>query len=58
MKEMQIDTVRRLLIRLEDARLEVRSLTLKAEYPLSSKFDRVYDCLETAEKYLRESIGE
>lgn len=58
MEDIQKDTVKRLLIRLEDARHEVRNLSAKVEYPLSSKFDRVYDSLETAEKYLRESLGE
>lgn len=58
MEDTQIDTIKRLLIRLEDARIEVRNLKAKTEYPLSSKFERVYDSLETAEKYLTESLGE
>ena len=58
MDDKQKETVKRLLIRLEDARFEVRNLIKKVDYPLSAKFDRVYDSLETAEKYLKESIDD
>lgn len=58
MDDKQKETVKRLLIRLEDARFEVRNLIKKVDYPLSAKFERVYDSLETAEKYLKESIDD
>ena len=58
MDDKQKETVKRLLIRLEDARFEVRNLIKKVDYPLSAKFDRVYDSLEIAEKYLKESIDD
>lgn len=50
------DTVKRLLIRLEDARIEVRGLSNKSEYPATSKLERVYDAIETAEKYLKDFL--
>ena len=50
------ENVNRLIIRLEDARMEVRNLTTKVEYPNTSKLERVNDALETAEKYLKEII--
>jgi len=52
------DTVRRLLIRLEDARKEVQSLTRKIDYPKNAKLERAYDSIETAEKYLEELISD
>ena len=50
------DTLRRLLIRLEDARLEVQRLTDKVEYPHNAKLERAVDAIETAEKYLNDLI--
>lgn len=50
--------VKRILHRLEDARGEIRDLQLREEYPLSVKFERAYDALEKAEKFLRETIEE
>lgn len=52
------DTVKRLLIRLEDARKEVQSLSRKVDYPQNAKFERAYDAIETAEKYLEELISD
>ena len=46
------DTLKRILIRLEDTRIEVRRLKDKVEYPLNAKVERAYDAIETAEKYL------
>lgn len=51
------DTVKRLLIRLEDARREVQRLADQVEYPHSAKVERAYDALETAEKYLGDLIS-
>ena len=48
------DSIKRLLIRLEDARIEVQHLTKKVEYPQTAKLERAYDAIETAEKYLNE----
>ncbi len=56
MDTQMTDTIRRLLIRLEDARLEVQRLTDKVEYPHNAKLERVVDALETAEKYLEDLI--
>lgn len=52
-----VDTVKRLLIRLEDARNEVKRLANKVEYPQDAKVERAYDAIETAEKYLGELIS-
>lgn len=52
-----VDTVKRLLIRLEDARSEVKRLADKVEYPMDAKVERAYDAIETAEKYLGELIS-
>ena len=57
MAEQIEDTIRRLLIRLEDERKEVQSLCRKTEYPLNAKFERAYDCIETAEKLLKDSLA-
>ena len=57
MTEQQTDTIRRLLIRLEDERKEVQDLCRRTEYPLNARFERVCDCIETAEKLLKESIS-
>lgn len=56
MDRQSIDSVRRLLIRLEDARREVQELKGKVDYPMTSTFERAYDSIETAEKYLRNTI--
>ena len=58
MESQMQESIRRLLIRLEDARREVQQMTYKAEYPLTSKLERVYDCLETAEKHLQDIMDE
>lgn len=58
MDTQQKDSIRRLLIRLEDARREVQGLTGKIEYPRSAKLERAYDCIETAEKYLEELVSD
>lgn len=52
------DSVKRLLIRLEDARIEVRSLTDKVEYPRTAKLERAQDAIETAERYLSELVSD
>lgn len=51
------DNVNRILHRLEDARREIRELQLREDYPLSAKFERAYDALEKAEKFLKETIS-
>lgn len=56
MDSQSIDTIKRLLIRLEDDRREVQRLAGKAEYPHNAKLERAYDAIETAEKYLGELI--
>lgn len=50
------DTIKRLIIRLEDIRGEIHHLRTKAEYPLTSKFERAEDAVETAEKQLRDMV--
>lgn len=57
MDSQSIDTIKRLLIRLEDDRREVQRLAGKVEYPQNAKLERAYDAIETAEKYLGELIG-
>lgn len=52
------DSLKRLLIRLEDARTEVQRLSNKVEYPLTAKVERADDALATAEKYLRDLISD
>lgn len=52
------DSVKRLLIRLEDARKEVQSLANKVDYPKNAKFERAYDAIETAEKFLSEFVSD
>lgn len=51
------DNVKRILHRLDDARREILDLQLREEYPLSAKFERAYDALEKAEKFLKETIS-
>lgn len=51
------DSIKRLLIRLEDVRREVQGITGKVEYPMTAKCERAYDALETAERYLGELIS-
>lgn len=50
------DTIKRLVIRLEDIRSEIHHLRAKAEYPLTSKFERAEDAVEAAEKQLQDII--
>ena len=57
MDSQSIDTIKRLLIRLEDDRREVQRLAGKVEYPQNAKLERACDAIETAEKYLGELIG-
>lgn len=52
------DSLKRLLIRLEDVRTEVQRLSNKVEYPLTAKVERAYDAIETAEKYLSDLISD
>ena len=52
------ESVKRILIRLDDERREVQSLTPMIDYPLNAKLERVHDSLETAEKYLKDLIGD
>ena len=52
------EAVKRILIRLEDERREVQSITSMVDYPLNAKLERAYDSLETAEKYLNDLIGD
>ena len=55
--DMQLkESVKRILIRLEDERREVQSLTPMIDYLLNAKLESAYDSLETAEKYLKDLI--
>lgn len=56
MDTQSTDTLKRLLIRLEDARREVQGITAKVEYPTTSMLERAYDAIETAEKYLKNAM--
>lgn len=58
MNTRNTDIVKRILHRLEDAKMEIRSLALSEEYPLSAKFTRAIDSLENAAKFLGETISE
>lgn len=57
MEERTQETVKRLLIRLEDARLEVQTLKGKVDYPMTAKFERAYDAIESAERFLKDTLG-
>lgn len=56
MDNNSINSIKRLLIRLEDARLEVQNISSQAEYPMTSMFERALDSIEAAEKYLKNTI--
>lgn len=57
MDRYSIDTIKSLLHRLDDAKREINGIRLKAEYPLTSKLERAYDNLESAESYLQDVIS-